>query len=376
MTSPANQCPSLHSALLIGDHPRLIAEASTVLASKKHYLPIIDAPRLQRPDSEDEVARRYNVAARTQPKAIFLAGLSDEAAARLAFPNRRTYRFDNAQELYVLKHGVPLREQNYYEWGSENLAIGCLLAMRSKKILKIIDRPQLDIYVPSESGHLVICETHNNLSTIIAANYAYSLGAGLLLIPTPSELEATNILEGLYGLNDTKEYVIDSPTQRLEQIKERLRNLAGDLPIARVDSVTFVTSSLPWGFAFSEKPSTHLFTYPDFGINLANAISAEQPHTPGVRVATIIEPGVVNAREVDVVVDTLARRSVLIREFKDERASVRSISNMIEVYPYDLLFISSHCGDDSGWRFTYEFRDSSGLARVLVVDVAASFALE
>jgi hypothetical protein len=48
------------------------------------------------------------------------------------------------------------------------------------------------------------------------------------------------------------------------------------------------------------------------------------------------------------------------------------VTNLVELYPYDLLLVSSHCGDDSGWRFTYEYIDSEKIARCLVVDVAVS----
>ena len=47
---------------------------------------------------------------------------------------------------------------------------------------------------------------------------------------------------------------------------------------------------------------------------------------------------------------------------------------MVELYPYDLLIFATHCGDASGYRWTYEFRDSEGIDRTLVVDLAISAA--
>ena len=47
-----------------------------------------------------------------------------------------------------------------------------------------------------------------------------------------------------------------------------------------------------------------------------------------------------------------------------------SVSEMIELFPYDLLIIATHCGDVSGHRWTYDFTDSEGLPRKLVVDIA------
>jgi hypothetical protein len=47
---------------------------------------------------------------------------------------------------------------------------------------------------------------------------------------------------------------------------------------------------------------------------------------------------------------------------------------MIELFPYDLLLIAAHCGDAPGYRWTYEFTDSEGIERRLVVDKAVGFA--
>jgi hypothetical protein len=46
---------------------------------------------------------------------------------------------------------------------------------------------------------------------------------------------------------------------------------------------------------------------------------------------------------------------------------------MLEHFPYDLLIIATHCGDSSGYRWTYEFTDSEGLERTVVTDVAVGF---
>jgi len=43
---------------------------------------------------------------------------------------------------------------------------------------------------------------------------------------------------------------------------------------------------------------------------------------------------------------------------------------MMELLPYDLMIIATHCGDVDGFRWTYEFTDSEGIDRTLVVDIA------
>ena len=49
---------------------------------------------------------------------------------------------------------------------------------------------------------------------------------------------------------------------------------------------------------------------------------------------------------------------------------MRFVSEMVELFPYDLLIFATHCGDAPGYRWTFEYRDSEGIDRTLVVDIA------
>jgi hypothetical protein len=55
-------------------------------------------------------------------------------------------------------------------------------------------------------------------------------------------------------------------------------------------------------------------------------------------------------------------------------ANVRDIRDLVEHFPYDLLVFATHCGDVSGSRWTYEYADSDGKQRTLVVDVGIGVA--
>ena len=219
----------------------------------------------------------------------------------------------------------------------------------------------------SESGHLVVCEEGNELAQVIAANYAYAIGADLCLIPLVPEEDADRIRETFYGLYDDRG---NSPTTLLEQLRVELRQKATSIPEKRYRMLTFISKALPWGFAFSEVPSSHLFIYPDLGISLINGIAAEQSNAPGIRVAAVIGPNTVDAPEVELAAKILEKQSVLVRGYRGQNATVSEISRMIELFPYDFLLIATHCGDSNGWRWTYEFIDSEGLERKLIIDVA------
>lgn len=363
-----SDCPSMHRALVIGDDAQLLAKMSSVLARRNCYLPVLEGPRMKRLDAEDEVTRRNNAAALISPKAIFLAGLGPSTTKEFEahFPASLCFTVSNVSELRQATHGLPMRPQNAMQWGKTRIGIGLLIALRAKCEIEFTNAESPNEMVSSESGHLVVCEDGNDLAQVIAANYAYSIGAGLCLIPNVLEEDAERIREAFYGLYDDREH---SPTHILEQLRAELRSRA-DTPINGHRTITFISKELPWGFAFSEIPSCHLFISPDLGITLINGIAAEQSSAQGIRVAAVVDPNATDAPEVEFVANQLAQRAVLVRGYRGENATVNEISRMIELLPYDFLLIATHCGDAKGWRCTYDFVDSEGINRNLVIDVA------
>ena len=161
-----------------------------------------------------------------------------------------------------------------------------------------------------------------------------------------------------------------SPSEALNYLGDKMRQLAGDIPIPPHGSITFVTSRLPYGFAFSAAPSTHLLTYPDLGTCIINGFAAEQKTTRGVGVAVLVDPETTDAPEMEAAEKLLAPRRIFLRCYNGKGATVRAVSDMIELFPYDLLIIATHCGDAPGYRWTYEFEDSDKRQRTLVVDIA------
>ena len=212
-----------------------------------------------------------------------------------------------------------------------------------------------------------MCENDDDFAQVLAANYAFATDAGLCLISPVEEERANELLERLYTAAENRSI---STTALLESLRAELRQLAGHLPLPRPGAVTFISRRIPWGFAFPEIPSTHLFSYPDLGIALINGVTAEQAEAPGIRSAAILDPGAVDSREIQAAIERLTDRGVLSIGIRSKLATVHRVAQTIEHFPYDLLLISTHCGDASGWRWTYEFVDSEGIARTLVTDIA------
>jgi hypothetical protein len=300
-----------------------------------------------------------------------MAGLSDNAfdalTARFANPLKALIRrISTAEEIERL--GDPERfKKPPLRWGKDRIGIGLLRALREQRSIVFTNEPSPVEAVASKSGHLVVCEQGEPMAEVIAANYAYALGAGLCLIPDIDRELSDELLEDFYSLYDNQ---FVSPGEALRNLRERLRALTGKLPVPEGGSITFITGGLPLGFSVPEVPSTHLFKYPDLGIAMINGFAAEQPNRPGIGFIALVDPETTKAQEIAAAERLLPPRGAFIRTYSGSAANVRDVTTMMELLPYDLMIIATHCGDVDGFRWTYEFRDSEGIDRTLVVDIA------
>ncbi len=365
-------CPPIGRTLVIAEDAQLAAQISCALAVPGHYLPVVEGPRFLHPDPAAELVRRNNAAGRVRPESIFMTGLSDKAfdalTARFAGPLQPLIRrISTAEEIERL--GDPARfKKPPLRWGKDRIGIGLLKALREQRNIEFTNEPPPPVEaVPSKSGHLVVCEQGEPLAEVVAANYAYALRAGLYLIPDIGQELSDELLEDFYSLYDNQSV---SPREALRNLQERFRALTGKLPAPEGGSITFITGGLPLGFAVPELPSTHLFKYPDLGIAMINGFAAEQSDQPGIGFVALVDPETTEAHEIAAAERLLPPRGAFIRTYYGPGANVRDVTTMMELLPYDLMIIATHCGDVDGFRWTYEFTDSEGIDRTLVVDIA------
>lgn len=361
------KCPHLLSTVIVSDDAELAAKLSCLFGRPGAYLPIVDGPRMSRDDHEAETTRRNNAIARMRAREAFYAGLSPEAEAaldRYLKPLKAVcVRSADAVAAAAAARGI---KRETMMWGRRDIGPGLLTALRAGKMIEFTEHAETMNYVPGKSGHLVVCEAGEPLAEVIAANYAFALGAGLVTIPERSSYETRSILEALYSLYDDRDV---SPTDRLKALSKAIRSMCAGIVLPERGSLSFVTGDIPYGFAFPELPSTHLFKYPDLGIAMINGFANEQKGARGTNVAVLVDPMQTDAPEIDAAARLLAQRGMFARVHRGAGATVDVVSRMIELYPYDLLVLATHCGDADGFRWTYEFTDSEGRARRLVVDI-------
>lgn len=364
--------PPFADRFIFADDASLAAQLSSLLAVPGFYLGVCDGPRMQRPDHRLEVLRRHNAMGRTRAKTAFMAGLPDNAIQALdqSLNSRRHVPCIRISSSDDIGSAIPRTgKRGVLTWGRDRIGVGLLKALGAGQEIVFEDRASPYEWIPSKNGHLVVCEQGEEISEVIAANYAYALGAGLFLIPEVDRDRADEILEAFYSLNDRPG---GTPQEAQAGLTQELLGLCGSIPVPDGGSITFI-GRLPYGFAYPEHPSTHLFKYPDLGTSVVNGFAAEQPGQPGTGVVMLVDPGTTPAPEIQSAVDLLEPRRAFIRVYRDRSANVRHVSEMVEHFPYDLLIFATHCGDSSGYRQTYEYTDSEGLHRTMVVDLAVGF---
>jgi len=235
-------CPELTDSLVVAEDARLAALISCALSAPRRYLPVIEGPRFVLPDPDAELIRRNNAIGRAGAKRIFLTGLPDEAHDKLLkrlTPKLRecAQRISTPEEIGRI-NGANNFAKPPLEWGRDRIGPGLLKALRARSSIVFRDEALTAENIAPQSDHLVVCEEGEDLAQVIAANYTYSLRAGLCLIPAVERSVSDEILENFYSLYEDRDV---SPTQALEGLTERLPDLMGPIAVPAGGSITFIT---------------------------------------------------------------------------------------------------------------------------------------
>lgn len=367
--------PNFESVAIVSDEPRLAAEIASLFARRSgRYLAVIDGPRMSRSDASNEVIRRKNALGSIRPRRILLAGLPSLSADEMANGwdadiVKRVHEIDEAVE--ALK-GLVKRPKTKMQWGNDNLGVGLLLARREKAELVTTPKPSPTTSFVSGGRHLLItCEAGEALAEIACSCLAFATNAALLILPKQPKEESDSWLEELYDLESGGDVSV-----RFETICNRARQTLGDFPFDQYKQVLFVTSGFPWGIALPECITTHMYNYPDFGRCTAEGIWASQDPKRTGRNALLVDPQKVVSSEISEIAEALMKNGTLVRVLAGPNATVRTARTIIETLPFDIIVISTHAGDAPGQRSTYEYFDSDGNKRQLVVDEAVGFSYD
>ena len=369
--TPVTAIPTFEKVTIIGDKPTLLAEIASLFTRPQRYLPVLDGPRMSRPDWSNEVIRRRNALVMAQSQRVVLADMAIDANEHLSrgWPHGTFFPLNSAYEAIIHLKGWIKTSKGTMPWGSNNLGVGLLLARRSKKILQTTEETSPSTSFVAGSTHLLIaCEAGEELAHVTASNLAFATEASFLMFPQLVKDEHDTWLEEIYAIESG-----GNVSGRFAVIRDRARRWLPDFEFTKYKQILFITNGFPWGIALPECATTHMFSYPDFGRSVVEGIWASNDHSRSARNALLIHPQQVVGSEIESIAKSLHKNGTLVRIQSGPRATVNKVQMLVETLPFDIIVLSTHAGDVPGERATYEYKDSEGLNRRLVVDHAVGF---
>jgi hypothetical protein len=364
------QVPRFETTTLVTDDAVLAARVSSLFTRRGRYFSVMDGPRMTRSDQSHEVTRRLQAAQRSECDRLILAGLPAVATAALKRRWPKALELADVDEVRALLKGSVKLPKEQLRCGPENIGSALYAARLQRKELVIdAEGPSSAALVHAGTHLLVACEAHDALAQVAASNLAFAYGASFLTFPLLPKAEHSAWVEDIYALGDGGDV-----TGLSADIAARARAHFNDVDLSTYQAILFVTFEFPWGVAFPEVPTTHMYSYPEFGRNVVAGLWASQSASRGARNALLIEPKLVEGGEVAAIAKVLNKRGCLARVLTHRGATVSRVTGLLDLLPHDVVVISSHAGDAQGERVTYLFDDDEGRPRTLVVDETTSVA--
>lgn len=361
--------PAFETCALVTDDAAFAAQVSSFFRRPGRYFPVLDGPRMTRPDHASEVVRRRNALVQTGARQVVIGKLPTGAAAAVGHRWRHCASADDVDTVAAILRGLVRRPERRLDWGSDNLGIGLYKARMANCELAINQAASpVDSLVLAGRHLLVACERGEVLSEVIASNIAFAFGASYATFAGISEQTRDDWIEELYALGESREV-----QSEFQELVARARAHLGEFDFTPFRMVLWITSGFPWGIATPEVPTTHMRNYPDFGRAVVEGMWTSQSAERTSRTALLIDPGTVSSSEIPAVNRALLRNGTLTHMCVGRSASVRRVQQVTDLLPHDIIILSSHAGDAPGERLTYEFPDAENRLRRLVVDEAVGF---
>lgn len=361
--------PAFERAVLVTDDTVLAARVSALFTRPGRYFPVLDGPRMTRSDSGNELTRRRNAMVMLNPQQVLIGGLPEDAVDTIRKGWKGCIVSPSFDDHVAALRGRVNRPKGQLHWGPDKLGVG-LYQARLRKHELVVDlacSPALDS-VEAGKHLLVVVERGDEMAEVTASNLAFACGASFAYVPELPERLREDWLEELYALGSGGDV-----TGQFKDLVLRARNHLGAIEFRRYKNILFVTHGFPWGIAVPEVPTSHMYSYPDFGRAVIEGLRASQSPDRGSRTALLIAPQTVAGSEIPAIQRALEQNGTLARLVKGRSARIAEVQFMLELLPQDIIVISSHAGDPSGDRITYEYPDFEGKTRRLVVDRALGF---
>ncbi|WP_316741279.1 hypothetical protein [Pedobacter antarcticus] len=377
------EVPSLNKSFLCvinRENIELAAVISSYFAVSGEYLSVFDFPFVSAPKPEDvNFSDNIDIHALSRQRAvelsayinnvqarvgtyenILLVGLTDEQKSFLNFvEGSNIIDLNTIDEIsFQLDPFLP-NEKGKFSCKKSDVLYGLSQAIKTNCILQFDENVETIDYSFNDREGLVIIENVDNISGVIAINYATAIGADVYIVPSIEQTEGQIALTiQLWKSGDNTAY---------ETLEELVKSRLGGLDLSVFRFITFFTEGLPYSVIIGNHlplSYVHLRKRPDHFI--INNIIAENVKQFGS--AVIFSPEKFDQEEVNDLDSIFASKKVIVKKINGKQATSRNLSRSIEFYPYDIYHIVSHGGQVSGSTIEQIFIDDNGTEHTVVYD--------
>lgn len=358
----------------------LAAVISSYFGAPGKYFPLFTFPGVEHADrgqefGDDEFIAKMvgteaatkltNLLARLDAKGyLILAGLSEAQKSYLAFRNGLTViEVRDIAEARDKLERIGIRKETTVRSKAAQAHLGLYRALTSGSAVEIDERADdLPEASTNLNGLIIVEATSEHAGSIVAINYAHSVGASIKLVPQLKRKDARRIQN---FVQFWKEYGVSEARDDLfSEIDTRLGSFAFD----GYEFVTFFTEGLPYTLR-GNVPG--LCTYVDLANSpdrfIVNNILAEtDDQLPSSIVFTIDD--FINNGEAKAVARRLDQADFYVRPLAGMGATGFSFGYHAEHFPFGVFHIVSHGGEIDGNAVTQQFTDRKGATHTLEYD--------
>jgi hypothetical protein len=321
--------------------------------------------RVSRAEHRNAAVFINNALARQRPQKVFFAGLNEmqKSYLRPYISRSMCIEIEAVGEVHAAMEFVGRKFDGSVACRSGELLHGLGISKYFNKHLNIDESAEiLGNKLFAGRSCLVVIEDDGTESEIAAANYAYSIHADLLMVPSFTKVELYPVQRLIH------EWKVERSLDAYKRLSKMLTDRVGGIELGDYEFATFFTKGFPYGLLLENNiPFTHVLADISCEHFVFNNIASERmPSSFGS--AVVFSPGVMSDEETDDVVQSLDRNNYLVTPLLGREATVKALGNYGGYFPFDLLHICSHGGETDGYHVVLDFLDRTGTSHQVEYD--------
>jgi hypothetical protein len=359
-------------AVCITDDYILGCLISSYFNQSNEFFVIAEPPRMDRLDASNEVIRINNVIAKLKPNYLIFANLStkEKEALKPYIPKQIIIEISREEDIDEKLSLLGIKFNGELTCRRSDVLFGLLLAKREQKKLKISESAQqlsVGPLLQYNKEHILVTEEANDISNVIAINYAFAIDSSLFIAPSATREEVESVENKLKSITSSNARPI------FNEINEIFKRKIGSVDFFKFKCATFITEGLPYGLGIKNViPICHILRYPNLGQFLFNNIYYENINY-NFGSALIFSPLEFPDEETNHLIQKFSLLNFFTKLLIKEKASFENFEDYTANFPYDILHICSHGGEVDGYYTIEKFKDRYGKIHIIEYEEAVGF---